>query len=128
MAGDMDMDGIEVLSLQLNGGRMADLAGNNLNRTLTGVANTSGVRVNTSIPSVTISTTATSPVTGPFTVNIVFSENVTGFTSADIVATNAAVSPVTIIDNAHYSLTIVPAGGGNIAINVPAGVAGEHWP
>ncbi|OQP40008.1 hypothetical protein A4H97_17475 [Niastella yeongjuensis] len=121
--GDMDMDGIVVNSLQLNGGRMHDPAGNNLVTTLVGVGNTSQVRVNTSIPSVSLSTTATSPVTTPFTMNIAFSENVTGFTSADIVATGATVSPVTVIDNAHYSVIVVPTGAGTISINVPADVA-----
>ncbi|SHM46480.1 gliding motility-associated C-terminal domain-containing protein [Chitinophaga jiangningensis] len=118
--GQSDMDGIQITSLNLAGSTIKDNATNNANLTLNNVGNTSMVRVNTTRPSVTLSTPATPSVNTPFTVNIAFSENVTGFTSADISVTNGSSSPVTVIDNANYSVTIVPAGEGPVTINVPA--------
>ncbi|WP_160717087.1 Ig-like domain-containing protein [Chitinophaga solisilvae] len=121
--GDMDMDGITLGSLLLNGAVIKDAATNNAVLTLNNAGNTSGVKVNTVHPSVTISTPSDPAVNTPFTVNIAFSENITGFTSADIVVTNATVSPVTVIDNAHYSVIVVPSAEGAVTVNVPADVA-----
>lgn len=122
-AGDNDMDGIELNSLALNGATITDAAGHNANITLNNVALTNGVFVNTVIPSVTLSSTGPGGLSNtPFTVEFTFSENVTGFTSADINVTNAAVSPLTVIDNAHYSATIVPVADGPVTVTVPANV------
>ncbi|MBV7530969.1 Ig-like domain-containing protein [Chitinophaga sp. sic0106] len=118
--GQSDMDGIQVVSLNTAGSTIRDAATNNANLTLNNVGNTSFVRVNTTHPTVTLSTPATPSMNTPFTVNIAFSENVTGFTSAGISVTNGSSSPVTVIDNAHYSVIIVPASEGPVTINVPA--------
>ncbi|SDH51565.1 Ig-like domain-containing protein [Chitinophaga filiformis] len=121
--GDMDMDGIVVNSLALNGATIKDVATNDAVLTLNNVGNTSNVFVNTAHPSVTISTPSASSVNTPFTVDIAFSENVTGFTSADIAVTNGNASPVTVIDNAHYSIIVVPTAEGVVSVNIPADVA-----
>ncbi len=55
VSGDMDMDGIAIGTLQLNSSTIRDAAGNNANNTLNSIGNTSGVFVNTVIPSVTLS-------------------------------------------------------------------------
>ncbi|MCF6406970.1 Ig-like domain-containing protein [Chitinophaga filiformis] len=121
--GQMDMDGIQVVSLNAAGSTIRDAATNDADLTLNNVGNTSGVFVNTAHPSVTISTTATASVNTPFTVDIAFSENVTGFTSADVAVTNGNASPVTVIDNAHYSIIVVPTTEGVVTVNIPANVA-----
>lgn len=122
-AGENDMDGIQVgTALQLNGGTITDVI-NNANLTLNSVPSTAGVFVNTVTPTVTISTSTATPTNTPFVVTIAFSENVTGFTSFGVHTTNATVSPVTIIDNAHYQVTVVPSGDGLVTIDIPAGGA-----
>jgi len=118
--GDMDMDGISVGTLTLNGATIKDVADNNAVLTLNNVGNTSGVFVNTTHPTVTLTTTAAPNINAPFTVNIAFSENVTGFTSADVVVTNGTSGTVTVIDNAHYSIVVTPTAEGAVSVNVPA--------
>ncbi|MET6998235.1 gliding motility-associated C-terminal domain-containing protein [Chitinophaga defluvii] len=53
VAGDLDTDGIEVMTLALNGGTIADAAGNNLVLTLNNVGVTTGVKVDAVVPTVT---------------------------------------------------------------------------
>ena len=71
-------------------------------------------------PVVTVSTMASSPVNAPFSVTAVFSEPVTGFTTADMVATNATVSNLTTSDNISYSMLVTPVVGGIVHVSVPA--------
>ncbi|MGO4295041.1 Ig-like domain-containing protein, partial [Chitinophaga sp. RAB17] len=118
--GDMDMDGITVGTLT---GTIRDAAGNNAVLTLNNVANTTGVLVNTTLPAVVISTTATSPVIAPFTATITFSEAMTGFTIGDITATNATLSAFQTTDNITYTVLATPTADGTVTIQVPASVA-----
>lgn len=121
VAGDMDMDGITVGTLQLNGSTIRDAAGNNANLTLNSVGSTSAVLVNTARPSVTIS--GTPSATGSWVAIITFSEAVTGFTVGDIVATNATISGLTTVNNITFGVTVTPISGGTVSFNVPANVA-----
>ncbi|WP_205510668.1 Ig-like domain-containing protein [Longitalea arenae] len=122
--GDHDMDGIQVgTNLQLNGGSLVDAIGNNASLTLNNVASTNLVRVNTVIPSVTLSTTAPAQVNTPFTVTITFSEAVTGFTVSDINVLNAAISNLQTTDNISYTVLITPTGDRTYTISVPANAA-----
>lgn len=122
VAGDNDMDGITVGTLVLNGSTIKDVPGNNANLTLNSVGNTTLVRVNTVIPTVSISSNATNPVTGPFTLTITFSEAVTGFVNTDISVTNATIGALSTTNNITYTATVTPTAGA-ISITVPAGVA-----
>lgn len=122
VAGNNDMDGIQVNTLVLNGSTIKDAPGNNANLTLNSVGNTTLVRVNTVIPTVSISSNATNPVTGPFTLTITFSEAVTGFVNTDISVTNATIGALSTTDNITYTATVTPTAGA-ITINVPANVA-----
>jgi hypothetical protein len=70
----------------------------------------------------TLSSTATSPVTGVFTVDAVTDEAVSGFTLGDINVTNGTAGTFVTTDSSHYSFTITPSGSGTISISVPAGV------
>jgi hypothetical protein len=122
-AGDMDMDGITVTSLQLNGGTIQDAVGNNATLTLNNVAPTNGVFVNTAIPTVTLSTAAPALVNAPFTVTVTFSEAVTGFTNTDLTITNATAGAPQTTNNITYTVLVTPATEGTVSIQVPANAA-----
>ncbi|MCP4768126.1 MAG: hypothetical protein GY875_17880 [Gammaproteobacteria bacterium] len=66
-------------------------------------------------PAIVNSTTA-------FNVDIVFSEDVTGFIATDVSLGNAAVTNFTPADGANYSVEITPNGGGDISIDIAADV------
>ncbi|MCW3462510.1 Ig-like domain-containing protein [Chitinophaga nivalis] len=121
--GDMDIDGIALpAALSLNGGRIVDLAGNAAVRTLNNVGSTNGVFVNTAHPTVTLSTTAASPVNVAFTVSAVFSETVTGLSANDFIASNATLGNPQTADNITYTLLVTPSGDGLVSISLPADV------
>jgi hypothetical protein len=61
--------------------------------------------------------------TASFDVTAVFSEDVTGFIDTDVSLGNAAVTNFTPVDAASYTIEITPTGGGDISIDIPAGVA-----
>ena len=75
-------------------------------------------------PTVTVSSPASFPATGPFTVNIVFSEGVTGFELADISVTNGTARNFSGAD-ASYTVQVTPREDfhGSVTVTVPAGVA-----
>ncbi|MEE2565050.1 Ig-like domain-containing protein [Hyphobacterium marinum] len=89
-------------------------------------------------PSVALSTGATIP-SGPFTLNIAFSEAVTAFTVEDLVIGNgtasdfAAVAPAgdgapstaPLPASASYTVTITPASDGPVTVDVAAGAAND---
>jgi gliding motility-associated-like protein len=62
-------------------------------------------------------------VNAPSTVNIVFSEAVTGFTLTDISLTNATASNLQTTDNIIYTVLVTPATEGIVSIKVPANAA-----
>ncbi len=73
-------------------------------------------------PTLGLSTTASNPVAGEFTVTATFSESVTGFELNDIVVGNG------IADNfqgtgSDYSFDVTPASDGDVTVDVAAGVA-----
>jgi gliding motility-associated-like protein len=121
--GDMDMDGITVGSLVLNGGTIKDAATNNAVLTLNNTGSTAGVFVNTAQPSVVVSTTAAAKVNAPFTATITFNEAVTGFTIGDIVTSNATLSSLQTSDNITYTVLVTPTAEGTVTVNVPANAA-----
>lgn len=123
-SGDQDLDGITIgNALQLNGGSIRDISGNDALLALNNVAATSGVMVNTSIPGVTVSTPVVSPTNQPFTASITFTEAVTGFTTADIITTNATVGNMQTSDNITYTVLVTPNTDGVVSLQVPANAA-----
>lgn len=108
-AGQEDMDGIALGTLKLNGGTIQDDTQNNANLTLTGVPSTAGIKVNTTHPTVTLSTTAPAIVNGPFNVTATFSEAVTGLAAFDFTVVNGSVNAPTTSDNITYTFQVVPA-------------------
>ena len=78
--------------------------------------------LNTTAPTVAISTAASAPVNGPFTVTFTFSEEVTGFELTDLVVGNGSSSALQG-DGASYTATITPEASGTVTVDVPAGGA-----
>lgn len=126
-----DLDYVSASALTLNGGTIRDGVDNNATLTLPapGALNSLGysknIVVDTSRPSVLITTTQPSPTNAAsFTVNVAFSENVTGFTLSDLAfsltggtATAVSGGPV------NYTVTIAPSGGGPVTMTVFEGSA-----
>ena len=105
------------VTLKVQAGVARDGAGNpnEASNTLTVTANLTG-------PSVTLRTTASDPVSGPFSVTATFSEAVEGFVVDDLVVTNADVDGFAG-SGADYSFNVTPKVDGTVTIDVPAGVA-----
>ncbi|MFD2566793.1 YDG domain-containing protein [Pseudotenacibaculum haliotis] len=73
-------------------------------------------------PTVTLSTTASSPTNLPFTVNILFSEAVTNFDLTDITVTNGTASVFNQLNAVSYSILITPTTDGDVDVSIAAGV------
>jgi large repetitive protein len=121
--GDTDADGITVGTLSLNGSTIRDVATNNADITLNSIGTTSNVFVNTTHPTVTLSTAAPSLTNAPFTATITFSEAVTGFATGDFTATNAIVSNLQTTDNITYTVLVTPTADGAVSLTIPADAA-----
>ena len=87
-----------------------------------GGAQLSCVSADTTPPTVTISSDANAPVTGPFRVTIAFSEPVTGFDLAALVVGNGSASELQGT-NASYTATVTPAASGTVTVDIAAGAA-----
>ncbi|MRG46988.1 T9SS type B sorting domain-containing protein [Chitinophaga sp. SYP-B3965] len=118
---DGDMDGIALgANLMPNGATLKDVAGNNMVPVLQSVGNMQNVFVNTSHPSVVLSTAAAARVNTPYTITVTFSEAVTGFIVSDLAATNATVSNLQTTDNITYTALITPVADGAVTTQLPA--------
>ena len=120
--GDQDMDGVSLgTGINLNGNSIRDAAGNDIVPALNNVGNTSLVRVNTTIPTVTIS--GNPPAQGSWTMTVTFSEPVTGFTLNKIEAINATVSNLASADNITYTVLVTPGSAGSVSLRIPSDAA-----
>lgn len=123
-AGEKDLDGISLNNtLDLSGSTIADAAGNAAPPALNNAGSTTGVLVYAIVPTVSLSSTAPGVVNAPFTLDVYFSEAVTGLTISDFVITNAALSNLYTNDNTHYTLTVTPLAEGVVNLQLPAGKA-----
>jgi|GEM_PF-6169177 len=73
-------------------------------------------------PSVTITSTSTSPNSGAFGITVTFSESVTGFVIGDLTVANGVASNF-VGFGATYTATVTPSADGPVTVNVAAGVA-----
>ena len=87
-----------------------------------GGAQLSCVDADTTSPAVAISSDASAPVTGPFSIAIAFSEPVTGFELEDLVVGNGSASELQG-NNATYTVTITPEASGTVTVDIAAGAA-----
>ena len=90
-----------------------------------GGAQLSCVDADTTSPAVAISSDASAPVTGPFSIAIAFSEPVTGFELEDLVVGNGSASELQG-NNATYTVTITPEASGTVTVDIATGGAGGH--
>ncbi|TAP30835.1 tandem-95 repeat protein, partial [Alteromonas sp. KUL42] len=75
-------------------------------------------------PTLVISSNVVGGVTNSsFTATFTFSEDVTGFSSSDVVATNATVGIVSSTSASIYTATITPSNDGEVTLNVGANSA-----
>ncbi|HTR18865.1 MAG TPA: immunoglobulin-like domain-containing protein [Candidatus Paceibacterota bacterium] len=77
-------------------------------------------------PSVAMSSTVSSPTNAsPIPVSVVFSEDVTGFDSSDVVVANGTLGDFTAVDGSHYTFTITPDNDGplDVTADIAAGAA-----
>ena len=87
-----------------------------------GGAALSCVDADTTSPSVSITTDVTGTVNGPFTIDVRFSESVTGFEISDLSVTNGAPSNLGGAGGV-YTATVTPTSSGAVTVQIPAGVA-----
>ena len=76
-------------------------------------------------PTVELSTLATEPVPGAFTLDVVFNQDVSGVELADFVVTNGIASDVLPSTGpaSTYTVTITPTLSGDVAVSLPAAAA-----
>lgn len=94
---------------------------------LAGLPYTSGdtYSVDKAAPTVAMTSLAADPTNvSPIPISVAFNESVTGFTSADILPTNGAVSNFTGT-GASYTFDLTPAGQGLVKAEISAGVASD---
>ncbi|WP_417493245.1 Ig-like domain-containing protein [Maricaulis sp.] len=105
------------VTVDVAGGAASDAAGNaNL------AAPQFSITSDSTLPSVVLSSSATDPVSGAFTLDVVFSESVTGFTIGDLTVGNGAASAFAGSGDT-YSATITPAGDGTVTVDLAAAAA-----
>lgn len=77
----------------------------------------------TTSPTVSMSSAAADPAnTSPISVTVTFSESVTGFSSADVIAVNGVVSNFSG-SGASYTFDLTPSGDGLVTADIGAGAA-----
>ena len=73
-------------------------------------------------PTVTITSAASVPVNGPFSITVTFSEPVTGFELANFVVGNGSASELQG-NEASYTARVTPAASGAVTVDIAAGAA-----
>ena len=76
----------------------------------------------TAAPTVTITSTASAPVSGPFSITVTFSELVSGFRLSDLVVGNGTASELRGTE-ATYTATITPVVSGVVTVDIAAAAA-----
>jgi hypothetical protein len=131
-AGDTssDLDYSSTTALELNGGTIRDLAVNDPTLTLPSpgtsgsIAFSKSIVIDTSAPSVIITSTAPSVTNQPaIPVTITFSEAVTGFVAGDISRLNGTISNFVAVSGTTYTADLIPSAEGLVQISISAGVA-----
>jgi hypothetical protein len=122
--GDTDADGVSLgTSISLNGGTLVDAGGNNASVAVP-VVNTAGVRVDTTAPTTAMtSPTPTATNAGSIPVTVTFSEAVSGFDAADVLAMNATVGNFVMVNATTYTFTLTPTADGAVSVQL-TGFAG----
>jgi len=116
------------VTLTLAGGNdIADVAGTMLASTVpTGTNNNTFILENDVVaPTVVLSSAASDPVSGVFTLDITFSEDVTGFALEDLVVSNGSASDLSG-SGADYTATITATADGTVTVDLAADAATDN--
>ena len=82
--------------------------------------------VDGSVPTVTLTSNASDPEVGPFTVTATFSESITGFNAAGVIVTNGTKGAFSELTQGNiYSLVIIPELGKKVTVVVGANKAAD---
>ncbi|WP_416066529.1 autotransporter domain-containing protein [Rhizobium sp. ZK1] len=138
-SGDMDMDGVVLGAMSLNGGTIENAGGEAADTTLNNVGSTAGVLVDTLGPTAVTAVVGTPPSHATqVAFQIVFSEPVTGFSIADMVLATTGTATATLAnlstsDNTTYTVQAQNISGtGTLRLNIAPGavidVAGNTNP
>ena len=125
-AGDNDGNGIAVNTIDLRGEPLTDLAGNNMNLTLSSVGSTAGVLVDTVAPSPTgIVTVDPSPTnSGSVSFTVTFDEDVSGVDTGDFVlalsgTANGTITSASRVDGRTWTVVVGNLSGvGSLGLNL----------
>ncbi|WP_323760472.1 Ig-like domain-containing protein [Maricaulis sp.] len=120
--GDLaDLDG--AVSIALIDGFVDEYGNVMLSGAPTGTNENSYTLDNTA-PDATLTSTATDPVTGAFSLTVTFSEAVTGFELSDLEIANAAATDLVDAGGGVFTVTVTPiAAGGLVTVDLPGAVA-----
>ncbi|OLF71036.1 hypothetical protein AWH62_13300 [Maricaulis sp. W15] len=120
-----DHDGLVTLTVR-GANTITDLAGLDLvGTTPTGANdNTFYLANDVTAPGVVISSDATDPVAGAFTVSVAFDEVVTGLELSEFVVTNGVASNLTGSGDS-YTVLITPSADGDVVVELPQGAASD---
>ena len=117
-----DLAGLDgAVSITLNAGA-DDEFGNTMATGVPSGTNDNSFTLDNTVPSVTLTTVSSDPVSGSFTLDVVFSESVTGFAVGDLDVGNGAASAFAG-SGTTYSATITPSGDGAVTVDVAAAAA-----
>jgi uncharacterized protein with beta-barrel porin domain len=128
---DLDLDGISIVGINLNGGAIKNAAGTAADLTLHNVPSTAGVKIDAVAPEILSSQVVNNPPSNAsnVTFQLVFSEPVTGFTASNITLTasgtaSATLSGLSTSDNKTYTVQATGiSGAGTLRADVMAGAA-----
>ena len=104
---------------------ITDLAGNALTNTTPTGTNEADFTVDNQAPTLVLTATETSPVSGPFLLTMTFSEDVTGFEPADLIVDNATLSGFHSANARLHTVTLTPGPGPAVTVDVTAGAASD---
>ena len=107
----------DTVTVDIEAGAAEDAAGNPSE-----AAEQFSIVADTAAPTVTLSTTASAPVTGPFTVTVVFSESVSGFELEDLVVGNGVASELNG-NGTTFTAKVTPEDSGTVTVDIGAGAA-----
>ncbi len=107
------------VTVSVGAGVATDAAGNG-----NSASNTVNLTSDRTAPAVTLTTTANDPTSdNPIPFTATFDEDVTGFTSGDILVLNGGVINFTSVNDRTYTFEVVPTATGSVEVTIPASVA-----
>ena len=107
------------IELTVSNATVADEFGNTLVSTTPDGANDNTFQIDNTAPSVTLAYTGSEPISGVFSVDITFSEDVSGFSIDDLDATNASVSNLQG-SGSSYTADVTPSADGTVSLDIAA--------